>query len=641
MPAIADSGCTGHYVALRDRKVLRDVRPCTQHDTITVRMPNGTHIKSSHIGRLNLPGIPKDALLAYLFAEQHASPLLSLGVLADHGMKILLSRNAIVVIAEITGEIVLEGTRNAATRLWEVNLPTSIQVEPLQQHSSANIIHNENDQQLMAFYHAVLFSPTMSTMQAAADAGLLDFLPGFTAEKLRKNKIHTMATAKGHLDANRRGQRSTHRTESRKQRDRRITKETADSMPTRIEASTEQLYVHMSALHTYTEHLDATSKFMLQSRAKNWYLLIIFNEDANYIHFELLKSRSAEEYRKAIDRAHRFFAERGCTPAYTWLDNETSDLLGTHFAQWGIQPNYVPRANHSANRAERCIRTAKNHFIAGLSTVAPDFPPEAWDELVPQCEYTLNLMRLSRITPNISAFQQLCGAWDWNAHPMAPPGTKVAIHVAATERESYGAHAVAGHYVGPALEHYRSYRVWTTSTQAIRISNSLDWFPQDVKMPGASTAEQLTAAMRDLQQILTTYTARDGTAAATRQPSVPETTRATLVRICDAFEQPPNREEHPAAPPGLPAPTHSYQRSQLGPTTRSQSRSDRTTEGGGTTAVTHSGGATTDEGGDDALTRASRETTEGGDYQKTQKHSGDPFSTFASDKKRLARRRRA
>jgi hypothetical protein len=274
IPAIADSGCTGHYVALRDRKVLRDVRPCTQHDTITVRMPNGTHIQSSHIGRLNLPGIPKDALLAYLFAEQHASPLLSLGVLADHGMKILLSRDAIVVIAEITGEIVLEGTRNVTTRLWEVNLPTTIQVEPLQQHSSANIIHNENDQQLMAFYHAVLFSPTMSTMQAAADAGLLDFLPGFTAEKLRKNKIHTMATAKGHLDANRRGQRSTHRTESRKQRDRRITKETTDSMPTRIEASTEQLYIHMSALHTYTEHLDATSKFMLQSRAKNWYLLM-------------------------------------------------------------------------------------------------------------------------------------------------------------------------------------------------------------------------------------------------------------------------------------------------------------------------------------------------------------------------------
>jgi hypothetical protein len=52
-----------------------------------------------------------------------------------------------------------------------------------------------------------------------------------------------------------------------------------------------------------------------------------------------------------------------------------------------VLPNY-----HRRNAAERAIRTFKEHFVAGLSSVDPTFPLHLWDRLLPQAEITLNLL---------------------------------------------------------------------------------------------------------------------------------------------------------------------------------------------------------------------------------------------------------
>jgi hypothetical protein len=599
-----DTGCTGHFLALRDIHLLHDVRPCTLADTISVRMPNGTTSQSTHTGTIKLPDLPNEACRAYIFSDQTSMPLLSIGKLCDAGVTALYDKD--YVSLNYLGKCILTGTRNHQTGLWEIPLlhnnaddilphvlpqqshhvgdqftlagrSTACTTATYDPHASNNIIRNTTDQQLMAFYQAMLGSPTMSTLETATRNGLLSAFPGLTLEKLLKNPIHTMATAKGHLDRTRRGQNSTHRTESKAQRQRRETREAAqqhkDCFPTIIEQPTDKLYVHMSPLHTHTEHMDATGKFTLQAKSANWYLLIVFNEDANYIHYELMKSRTAEDYQQALTRAHAFFIERGMTPQYEYLDNETSTLLEAHFQMLGITPNYVTPKNHSANRAERAIRTAKNHFIAILANVDPEFPAEAWDELIPQTEITLNLLRMSRITPNISALQQVCGAYDYKSHPMAPPGIKVAILIEPEVRGAFQEHALTGFYVGPALQHYRNYRVWVKSTQAIRITNSLDWFPIDVVMPGATPTEQLTAAFKDMRTALDKYMAtpilRD-----VRQPvdGITDSNATELHNIITAFARgsapasvttPFQRVVDPTTPPGLPAPVHRYTRSQF------------------------------------------------------------------------------
>lgn len=64
----------------------------------------------------------------------------------------------------------------------------------------------------------------------------------------------------------------------------------------------------------------------------------------------------------------------------------------------------VPPRIHRANLVERVIQTYKNHFKAGLATVYPDFPLAEQDRLIPQTNLTLNVLRVSRVNPQLSAY---------------------------------------------------------------------------------------------------------------------------------------------------------------------------------------------------------------------------------------------
>ncbi len=68
--------------------------------------------------------------------------------------------------------------------------------------------HTTTEQQV-AFAHAALFSPAISTLKKALDRGYLPPFPGLTSKSFKKYPPHSMATAKGHLDAIRKNQNST------------------------------------------------------------------------------------------------------------------------------------------------------------------------------------------------------------------------------------------------------------------------------------------------------------------------------------------------------------------------------------------------------------------------------------------------
>jgi hypothetical protein len=67
-----------------------------------------------------------------------------------------------------------------------------------------------------------------------------------------------------------------------------------------------------------------------------------------------------------------------------------------------------------------------------------------WDQLLPQAELTLNLLRGSRINPKLSAYEQLFGRYDFNRTPIAPPGIKVLAHVKSKVRKTWVPHALDG-----------------------------------------------------------------------------------------------------------------------------------------------------------------------------------------------------
>jgi hypothetical protein len=206
-------------------------------------------------------------------------------------------------------------------------------------------------------------------------------------------------------------------------------------------------------------------------------VLLFYIEQSNYIHTELLRDRQASSYTAAYQKAFEFFRLHSIPINIVRLDNETSTSLLRLFTNLGIKVEIAPPANHRTLKAERHISTWKNHFISTLATCDPSFPMDAWEFLIPHAEFTLNLLRPSYSLPTQSAWEAVCGTYDLNAVPLAPPGTRAVILDDPNKRGSWAAHGTECFYVSPAFTHYRCYTFYIPSTRATRISDSIAWFP--------------------------------------------------------------------------------------------------------------------------------------------------------------------
>ena len=168
-----------------------------------------------------------------------------------------------------------------------------------------------------------------------------------------------------------------------------------------------------------------------------------------------------------------------------------------------MQYQFTPPHIHQCNAAESAICTFKNHFISGLCSVDKNFLLHLWCCLLDQAELTLNMLHTSRINPNLSAHEQLHGIHDFNATPLAPPGTKCIAHEKSSQRGMWAPHGQHGWYVGAAPEHYRCYQIYIPKTQGTRICDTVEFFPTHCKMPNVSAYDAAIYAANDLITALT------------------------------------------------------------------------------------------------------------------------------------------
>jgi hypothetical protein len=191
-----------------------------------------------------------------------------------------------------------------------------------------------------------------------------------------------------------------------------------------------------------------------------------------------MTSRSSKSYVKAYTLVIFFYKNHGHPFSHLSLDNEKSADLTSLFTLHKLSVQYVPPQQHRANPAERAIRTYKNHFIAILSAVHPSFPSDLWHLLLPITELTLNHLRPWTPNPQLSAHVGLHGhRTDFLAHPLHPPGQLVVAHSPPASRASWDHHGVRAFYLGPALDHYRSHRVYIVKTGSYRVTDTLAHFP--------------------------------------------------------------------------------------------------------------------------------------------------------------------
>eukprot|EP00956_Cyclotella_meneghiniana_P040761 scaffold204570_cov36-Cyclotella_meneghiniana.AAC.1 len=87
----------------------------------------------------------------------------------------------------------------------------------------------------------------------------------------------------------------------------------------------------------------------------------------------------------------------------------------------------------------KCSRSNnfKAHFLSILAGTTEDFPLQLWDKWLPQAEITVNLLRQSNATPDISAYAHMNGPFDYNKMPLAPLRCNVQVHEKADKRGTW------------------------------------------------------------------------------------------------------------------------------------------------------------------------------------------------------------
>ena len=111
-------------------------------------------------------------------------------------------------------------------------------------------------------------------------------------------------------------------------------------------------------------------------------------------------------------------------------------------------------SDHRTNPAERAIQAVKAHFINIRACTDPSFPKNQWDLLLPHTEFTLNLLRPSKINKNVSVHTIMHGHYDFMKHPISIAGTRVLVHDRPMDRGSWDDRGTEGFFINKTTEHY-------------------------------------------------------------------------------------------------------------------------------------------------------------------------------------------
>ena len=110
----------------------------------------------------------------------------------------------------------------------------------------------------------------------------------------------------------------------------------------------------------------------------------------------------------------------GVRPKKHVLDNECSTEFKQAIKENELEYKLVPKVQHKRNLAERALQTCKAHTIVALRGLSDTFPLGLWDQLLPQLDMQVNLLRFSNLNPKFCSWTVLNGAHDFNRRLLVP-----------------------------------------------------------------------------------------------------------------------------------------------------------------------------------------------------------------------------
>jgi hypothetical protein len=114
--AIVDSGFTCHFLSV-NVPCLNKVK---SQNPLTVRLPNGTTMESSHTASLDKTELSKTAYIAHIFPGMANHSLFSVGQICNK-IHTVTFKNASVTIYDSEVLQILSGARGLDTVLWRIN----------------------------------------------------------------------------------------------------------------------------------------------------------------------------------------------------------------------------------------------------------------------------------------------------------------------------------------------------------------------------------------------------------------------------------------------------------------------------------------------------------------------------------------
>ena len=152
--------------------------------------------------------------------------------------------------------------------------------------------------------------------------------------------------------------------------------------------------------------------------------MVLYHYDSYIIIFQPMKNRSDIEAIRVYEYMYKYLKACNCKSKFNIIDNKASTDMKRYITDANVNYQLFEPDNQQVNSYERVIRTFKNNFVAGLSSVHPKLPMHLWDELLPQAFITLNLLQTSRTCPKISAYSHIYGTYNFDTTTLAPPGVR-------------------------------------------------------------------------------------------------------------------------------------------------------------------------------------------------------------------------
>lgn len=520
--AAIDSGATSTFID--DKYRGRAHKRVDPNDTIEVECANTSTMVSTSTDELDLSTLPRAARQCDKFKNMSTS-LISVKKLDESGLAVLFHNRKVKVInpvhKEITipGKIAMQGKINPSTGLYMTDLHDSHRSEPAvrakppapptrRHHAHALTIRTVPA--LIDFYHITLGAPPISSWIKGIDNGWFTSWPGLTSARVRKYCANKPQTTYGHMQLLRQHVDSTKETLP-------YANETVKSSPTdqpvdaRARSKHHYVETHIIETHDPTNMiaLDITGRYPVTSRRGHKYVFVLLDRDTNYIYLVPMKSRKSNAIVGAYQSCYEQLVQKGYAARLLRLDNEISKELIKAIEDDKLNYQLASPHDHRNNPAESAINHAKAHFISVRACTDKDFDPCDWDLLLPQTEHTLNMLRPSRINPQVSAYTMVHGHHDFRRNPIAPAGCKVIVHERKMERGTWGDHGVPGYYLQMAPHHYRNVRCYIPSTHAFRVTNTVEYFPKCCEIPHMTPLDHIGACLQQLNKAITDTKATD------------------------------------------------------------------------------------------------------------------------------------